>query len=103
MKISAEKFVWGAVLAGSALLVGGCVADAGGGGYVDAGPDYYGPGYGGAIFYGHPGYHDDHYVARPPARNFAPHPGGGAPHPEAPHPSGGGGGRTTPEPENKRG
>jgi hypothetical protein len=102
MKISAEKFIWGAVLAGSALFLGGCVADAGGGGYVDAGPDYYGPGYGGAIFYGHPAYHDDHYVARPPARSFAARPSA-APHPEAPRPSGGGGGRTTPEPENKRG
>jgi hypothetical protein len=44
------------LLIGSAIFLGACV------GYVDGGPDYYGPRYGGSVYYGHPYYHDSVYV-----------------------------------------
>jgi hypothetical protein len=59
MSLSLKHIFLGVLLAGSALLVTACV------GYVDSGPDYYGPGYGGAVYYGHPWYHDDVYIGGP--------------------------------------
>jgi len=90
MKISAAKLLLGATMAGSALLLGGCGTGGGYVGVVDTGPDYYGPGYGGAVFYGHPGYRADSYVARPPERHFEGHAAAPAAH-AAPAPRGGGG------------
>lgn len=106
MNLSIKKLCLGLGLAGCAAFLGGC-----GGGYVGGGvdvvePDYYGPAYGGAVFYGHPGYRQDSHIGGPPHREEqhrapeqhsapAPHPSGGG--------GGGGGGRTTPEPTNRRG
>jgi hypothetical protein len=54
MKHRLQNLVLGAVLIGSAILLGACV------GYVGDG-DYYGPAYGGVVVYGHPYYHDGFY------------------------------------------
>jgi hypothetical protein len=51
-----KNLLLGALVAASALLLGACV------GYVDGGPDYYGPAYGGSVYYGHPYYHDSVYI-----------------------------------------
>jgi len=81
-------------LAGAGLLLAGCVGE--GGGEVDVGADYYAPVYGGPVYYGHPWYHNDVIVERPPERHFAPRPEAHheahrpAEHHEAPR---GGGGR----------
>jgi len=59
MNLSLKKILLSFLVAGSALLVGGCV------GYVDGGPDYYGPAYGGAVYYGHPWYGGDVFIGGP--------------------------------------
>ncbi|HEX3728420.1 MAG TPA: hypothetical protein VHV47_01355 [Opitutaceae bacterium] len=84
------KAFWGlAALAGAGLLFAGCVGE--GGGEVDVGADYYGPAYGGPVYYGHPWVHNDVIIGHPPERHFTPRPEA---HHEAPHaaPRGGGGG-----------
>jgi hypothetical protein len=85
----AGSLLFGAGLAGIAVMLGAC-----GGGYVDGGggavvvdADVYGPGYGGPIGYGHPYYHDDSHFVGPPHQAWH----GAAPH-AAPARSGGGGG-----------
>ncbi len=88
MKLPAKNLLFGAGLAAAATLLGGC------GGYVEGGggavvvDDYYGPGYGGPMFYGHPGYRADSHVASPPRQAWH---GGGARSAPAQHsaPSGG--------------
>jgi hypothetical protein len=95
VKPSLKNLLLGAGLAGVAIALGAC-----GGGYVDGGgggvavidTDYYGPGFGGRVGYGHPDYHADSHVAGPPRQAW---------HGSAPHgasgghsaPSGGGGDR----------
>ena len=51
-----KNFLLGALVAASSLLLGACV------GYVGGPDDYYGPSYGGAVYYGHPYYHDSVYI-----------------------------------------
>jgi hypothetical protein len=54
MKHRLQNLLLGAVMIGSAILLGACV------GYVGS-DDYYGPAYGGVVVYGHPYYHDGFY------------------------------------------
>ncbi len=63
MKPSLKSILTGLLLAASVLLVSACV------GYVDGGPDYYGPAYGG-VYYGHPWYHEGIYVGHPGYRHW---------------------------------
>ncbi len=56
MNLSMKNLLCGLLVAGSALLFAACV------GYVEGSPDYYGPAYGGAVYYGHPYYHDSVYI-----------------------------------------
>jgi len=86
----------------AALAAGAVVLSACAGGYVEGGggvavvdTDYYGPGWGGQIGYGHPYYRNDSHVVAPPhqawhgsASHGSPHGGGGGGHAA---PSGGGG------------
>ncbi len=100
-----------AAVTAAALAMSACAGDYGGGGSVEVdGGDYYGPVYGGPVYYGHPAYRGDFHVASPPERHFAGHDdhhaeaSHAAPeHHEtaAPRPSGGGHERTTPEPRNQ--
>ena len=64
MNRSLKQILLGALLGVSVLLLSACV------GYVATGPDYYGPSYGGAVYYGHPWYHDDVYIGGPGARHW---------------------------------
>ena len=63
MNLSMKKLLFGALMAGSAVLLGACV------GYVDGG-DYYGPRYGGPVYYGHPYYHDSIYIGGSSGRRW---------------------------------
>ncbi|HVW22029.1 MAG TPA: hypothetical protein VHC86_12515 [Opitutaceae bacterium] len=65
-------------LAGAGLLLSGCVGE----GYAGADVDYYGPAYGGPVYYGHPWYHNDVIITHAPDRHFAPRP---SVHHEEPH------------------
>jgi hypothetical protein len=67
MKRPIQNFLLGALLAGSLMLLGACV-----GGYVgvDAGPDYYGPAYGGAVMFGHPYYGGGGFWGGPGGRRW---------------------------------
>jgi hypothetical protein len=79
--MSARRRLLGlAALAGAGLFLAGCVGEGGAEVGVDA--DYYGPAYGGPVYYGHPWYHDDVIVAHPPEQHFAPR---AEEHHEAPH------------------
>ena len=53
-----------AVLAGLAMFLGACA------GYVSASSDYYGPAYGGPVFYGHPYYRNDTHIVPPPRHDW---------------------------------
>jgi hypothetical protein len=57
------SIVTGLLLAATVFLVSACV------GYVDGGPDYYGPGYG-DVYYGHPYYRGDVYIGNPGYRHW---------------------------------
>ena len=106
-----KPLLFTAILAATAGLFTACVGDYGGGGSVEVvGGDYYGPAYGGPVYYGHPAYRGDFHVASPPERHFAGHDdhraeaSHAAPQQHAapaPRPSGGGHEGTTPEPRNQ--
>jgi hypothetical protein len=64
MKTFLKNIVLGAVLLASAAMLGACV------GYVDGGPDYYGPAYGGVVIYGHPYYGGGGYWGGPGGRRW---------------------------------
>ena len=55
MNLSMKNLLCGVLVAGSALLFTACV------GYVEGSPDYYGPRYGGAVYYGNPYFHDSFF------------------------------------------
>ena len=107
MRLLTRNLLFAASAASALTLLQACVGD---GGYAEVDTDYYGPAYGGAVFYGHPEYHNDSYVGRPAERQWRGNDGGnrgggsrGAPaaHPAASRPGGGGHESTTPEPRNK--